>query len=282
MDQAGNWSSRHGSTAHLIQWGQEHTVNIGQKELLTWCRHAAVLCMFSWKPAAARQHTRIQRVTIHTVMRDCHGQLADAPYGCLWEARCFLTCCQLHWITNLEFALWTIAFGMMRLHQVSAITTFKPERSARHLTTPPTLLPRSYLWIKEWCYHCAATPTLGQCPDTAVLQRKPPSLSQTFQIPPRAFCYRPEVIQLNTTELLHFCFVFKGNYNLIKYTGFVPSVMQLSLPLSRSLATEALSSFLGVLCTTLSCHPTANLITVGPLESVSMWFQGKLNLPMEL
>lgn len=63
------------------------------------------------------------------------------------------------------------------------------DRPARHLTTPPTLLPKSYLWIKEWCYLCAAIQTLGQCPDTAVLQWKflPSVTSQKFQASPPHF-----------------------------------------------------------------------------------------------
>lgn len=149
----------------------------------------------------------------------------------------------------------------MRLHQVSAITILKLERSARHLTIPPPLLPRSYFWIQEWCYHCAAIQTLGQCPDTAVLQRKSLPLSQTFQVLPHAFVTDQKLNSLMEQSFCIFCFVFKGNYNLIKHTGFVPSVMWLSLPLSGRLATKALSSFLNVLCGTLSCHPTANLIT---------------------
>lgn len=169
---------------------------------------AAVLCTFSWGTAVTQAaHPK----GLHKFLDEgLTRQIARCPLWLLLGTRCFLTCCQLHSITNPESALWTTAFGMMKLHQVSPITIFKLDRTARHLTTPPTLLPRSYLWIKEWCYHCAAIQILWQCPDAAVLLWKSVT-SRMFQASPPHFpdfCARSEVTQLNRTRTLGLYLLF--------------------------------------------------------------------------
>lgn len=261
MDRAGNWSSRHGSTTYPIQRGQEHTANIAQKELLAWCSHGAVLCTFSWKPAVTQAAQNDPKGYNSHRDEGLPRSIGRCPLWLPLGSKMLpnLLPVALNYkpgVCTPNNCLWhdEVASSISNHHTQTWEISQTPDHST---PTPPKKLFLNTRMMLSLCCNTNIRAMSWHCCSAKEIST---SVTNIPSSPPR-FCYRSEVKQFNGAELLHFCFVFKGNYNLIKHTGFVPSVMWLSLPLSGRLATKALSSFLNVLCGTLSCHPTANLIT---------------------